>query len=280
MAASLPYLARGFDTVKPVLSPADRGILVLKLVEPLASDEEYDRFVDTVNGLGLTRVDARAATDNLMAAIFGPGPKLPAPRGPFMAFRHTSGTDEAESAIRLHASYAIERAWIWHESTCVDTRRKAIDGTVSWRSGPPNRVERVSFALEGDPDRQGSFGDDNDLGIHLELSEALTDDREQVCKTFHDFWASTYTDRVLSSEERTIQQMETEETNAYRNTGVEFDREHRRVGFWMDRFHSPSDHDVVRHLMWIAECLHQVLPIERAAFGGVSVAAKFAQYPR
>lgn len=174
-----------------------------------------------------------------------------------------AGIEAQRSALRrLETEFRAMHARFLQVSTEIDmAAAEAEDGEGShWKAGPPPEARTLPFPIEGYPDILEAY-DGEDFGIALKLAPPQTEGEDVVLDAFHTFWLSPYVDE------------EVEDGVPFRHAQMTWDGAHRAGVLWVDRFAPPaSTEELVHHLMWIAQSVHAIVPVQYARFAGAETA--------
>jgi hypothetical protein len=113
----------------------------------------------------------------------------------------------------------------------------------------------LPFPVDGYPDIVDEL-DWYDYGLAVKLAGPQLAGEEQVLEAFCDLWCQSFEE--------------------FRHVGTEYDAIRRAAVLWVDRWSFPrSGKSLVRHTMWLAARIHDVMPIVHASFQGAEMAWKY-----
>lgn len=182
--------------------------------------------------------------------------------------RDASSQAAAEAALQAVDG---DHAWLF----AVD---KYIDGITAvgregglpddyqgdWLFGTPPSATSPDFPFDNYPDILEAW-DAEDFGVALKLAGPAVPGEHAVLEAMHRIWISTYVDPRV-------------EGVPFGNTGVTFDEAHRAVVLWMDEDRTPTTApQLVDHLLWVANRLHEILPLAHGRFAGATHDQKHAE---
>lgn len=203
-----------------------------------------------------------------------PSAFVAAPYVPRTADTHTA------AIAQLQAIPEIEAGWLFTVGTTVDAiaaeadrehsdddsdddSGNSDDDTSHWRHGPPPQAEHASFVVDNYPDILEEF-DGEGFGIALKLAGPQVAGEAAVAAALHHVWISSYVDRRVDEV-------------PFRRAAMTFDEAHRAALLWVDQFGPPATiTEMVHHLLWIAERIHEITPVAHARFAPATEAQQYA----
>jgi tetratricopeptide (TPR) repeat protein len=124
----------------------------------------------------------------------------------------------------------------------------------AWRNGPPPLLQSVPFPLDRYPEIVDDY-DRESFGIAVKLSGQRLPGEESVVNALFALWLSVYQDERC------------EDFEPFQRADVIHDPQHRSALMWVENFSVPvTAADQVHFLLWIANRLHNIVPIAWARF--------------
>lgn len=159
---------------------------------------------------------------------------------------------ETAAVLGIEAAYYFEIATELRNDAADENKIRRAD---AWKAGPPPGVTTAPFPVDGYPETLEA-GDWEDFGIAVKLAGPACPGEHTVLDAFHSFWIRAYVD----SEGETV---------PFRSLAVTFDTTHRAASLWIDNCGGlpATEAEIAQHTIWIATCLHQVLPLAHARLG-------------
>lgn len=174
------------------------------------------------------------------------------------------------AATEVLRTIEAEHAWLFAVDTYIDGltaihREGGLpdDYQGDWLFGTPPFATSPAFAFDNYPDIVEAW-DADDFGVALKLAGPAVPGERAVFEAMHRAWISAYVDPRV-------------EGVPFGNTGVVFDETHRAVLLWMDEDRTPTTaRQLVDHLLWISNRLHEIIPLAHGRFRGATHEHKHA----